>query len=165
MPELLKRPRYKVGDLLQLNWRGPRWVGTVTEARGTYSPAGHVLYHVRVPMDPEPLFLLVREDEIADPLVLTRFAEEFRRLMDTPIAQERFRSRYASSIFVNATILKRILPNGPAGSKPIHLPVNDACREIRWLAVPAARHGTLRRRSIRPRSQTEWPHVDGIRPS
>jgi|GEM_PF-6054080 len=93
MPELVKHPRYKVGDLLQLKSRGPRWVGTVVEARGTYSPTGHVLYNVRVPMDPEPLFLLVREEEVADPLVLTKFAEEVHRLMDLPKARERFRSR------------------------------------------------------------------------
>lgn len=93
MPELAKHPRYKVGDLLQLRSRGPRWVGTVTEARGSYSPTGHVLYHVRVPMDPEPLFLLVREEETADPLVLARLAEDFYRLMDSPKARERLRER------------------------------------------------------------------------
>jgi hypothetical protein len=93
MPELAKHPRFKVGDQLQLKSRGPRWVGTVTEARGTYSPNGHVLYHVRVPMDPEPLFLLVREEEVADPLVLVKFAEEVHRLMELPEARERFRSR------------------------------------------------------------------------
>jgi len=93
MPELVKHPRYKVGDRLQLKSRGPRWVGTVTEARGTYSPNGHVLYHVRVPMDPEPLFLLLREEDVADPLVLIKFVEEVHRLMDLPEARERFRSR------------------------------------------------------------------------
>jgi hypothetical protein len=77
----------------QLKSRGPRWVGTVTEARGTYSPNGHVLYRVRVPMDPEPLFLLVREEEVADPHVLTEFAEEVHHLMDAPQARERFRGR------------------------------------------------------------------------
>jgi len=93
MAELVKHPRYKVGDKLQLKWRGPRWVGTVTEARGTYSPNGHVLYHMRVPMDPEPLFLLVREEEVADPFILTKFAEEVHRLMGTPKARERFRTQ------------------------------------------------------------------------
>src|SRR5260370_9648497 len=93
MPELVKHPRYKVGDQLQLKARGPRWVGTVTEARGTYSPNGHVLYHVRVPMDPEPLFLLVREEDVADPLVLVKFVEEVHRLMDLPEARKRFHSR------------------------------------------------------------------------
>jgi hypothetical protein len=93
MPELAKRPLYKMGDRLQLKARGPRWVGTVTEARGTYSPNGHVLYTLRVPMDPEPLFLLVREEEVADPLILVKFAEEVHRLMELPGARERFRSR------------------------------------------------------------------------
>lgn len=93
MPELAKHPRYKVGDQLQLKSRGLRWVGSVTEARGTYSPSGHVLYRLRVPMDPEPVFLLVREDEVADPLILYKLAEEVRRLLDSPKARERFRSR------------------------------------------------------------------------
>jgi hypothetical protein len=93
MPELAKHPRYKVGDQLQLKSRGPRWIGTVTEARGTYSPNGHVLYRVRVAMDPEPLFLLVREEEVADPLVLTKLAEEVHHLIKSPQAKERFRSR------------------------------------------------------------------------
>ncbi len=65
----------------------------VAEARGTYSPSGDVLYRVRVPMDPEPLFLLVREEEVADPMVLSNLAEEIRHLMDSPKAQERFRNR------------------------------------------------------------------------
>lgn len=41
-----------------------RFVGTIVEARGTYSPNGHVLYRVHIPMDPEPLFLELREEEI-----------------------------------------------------------------------------------------------------
>jgi hypothetical protein len=63
MPELVKRPRYQVGDKLRLKYGTPL-VGMVTEARGTYSPDGHILYRVRVPMDPEPLYLLVLEDEV-----------------------------------------------------------------------------------------------------
>jgi len=93
MPELAKHPRFKVGDQLQLKSRGPRWVGTVTEARGTYSANGHVLYHVRVPMDPEPLFLLVREEEVTDPLVLLKFGKEIHRMIDLPGARDRFRTR------------------------------------------------------------------------
>src|SRR5437867_1846244 len=93
MLELAKRPRYKVGDRLQLRSRGPRWVGAVTEARGTYSPSGDVLYRVRVPMDPEPLFLLVREEEVADPTTLSSLAEEVHHLMNSPKAQEHFRNR------------------------------------------------------------------------
>ena len=93
MPELVKRPRYKIGDQLQIRYRGPRWVGAVTEARGTYSPDGHVSYRIRVPMDPEPLFLPVDEEDLADPLILIRFAEEVHRLLDSPTARERFRGR------------------------------------------------------------------------
>jgi hypothetical protein len=63
MPELAKRPRYQVGDKLQLK-DGPRWIGTVTDAYGTFSPTGNILYRVRVPLDPEPLYMVLTEDEV-----------------------------------------------------------------------------------------------------
>lgn len=63
MPELLKHPRYKIGDKVRVKF-GSRSIGLVSEARGTYSPTGHVLYTVHVPMDPEPLTMLLREEEI-----------------------------------------------------------------------------------------------------
>jgi hypothetical protein len=63
MPDLVKRPRFKVGDKVRVNV-GNGLVGTVTEARGTYHADGNVLYHVYVPMNPEPLQLLVREDAV-----------------------------------------------------------------------------------------------------
>ena len=63
MPDLKKQPRFKVGDQVRLTF-GTRLVGTVMEARGTYLPSGHILYRVYVPMEPEPLVLEVREDEV-----------------------------------------------------------------------------------------------------
>ena len=63
MPEMLIHPRYKIGDKVRLVG-GVQLVGTVTEATGSYRPDGHALYRVRVPMEEEPLWLLVREDEI-----------------------------------------------------------------------------------------------------
>jgi hypothetical protein len=63
MPELAKRPRYQVLDKVQVK-HGSRLIGTVMEARGTYNPDGHCLYRVYVPMEPEPLLLLVTEEEI-----------------------------------------------------------------------------------------------------
>jgi hypothetical protein len=63
MAELVKYPRYKIGDKVRVKF-GSRSVGLVSEARGTYSPTGHVLYTVYVPMDPEPLMMLLREEEI-----------------------------------------------------------------------------------------------------
>ena len=63
MAELVKRPRYDVLDKVRLK-HGSRFVGTITEAHGTYNPDSHVLYRVYVPMDPEPLYLLVREEDI-----------------------------------------------------------------------------------------------------
>lgn len=58
MAELVKRPRYKVLDKVRLK-HGSRFVGTITEAHGTYNPDGHVLYAVYVPLDPEPLRFLL----------------------------------------------------------------------------------------------------------
>jgi hypothetical protein len=63
MPELVKRPRYKIGDKVQSKF-GNRSVGRVMYARGTYRPDGDVLYTVYVPMDPEPLIMLFTEEEI-----------------------------------------------------------------------------------------------------
>jgi hypothetical protein len=63
MAELVKRPKYKILDKVRLK-HGSRFVGTITEAQGTYNPDGHVLYEVYVPMDPEPLLFLLREEEI-----------------------------------------------------------------------------------------------------
>lgn len=64
MPELVKRPRFRMGDKVRFTYAGVPLVGTLTVAQGTYSPAGHVLYTVRVPMEPEPLRLLLREEEV-----------------------------------------------------------------------------------------------------
>jgi hypothetical protein len=63
MAELVKRPRFQVLDKVRLK-HGSQFVGTIAEARGTYNPDGNVLYRVHVPMDPEPLYLLVREEDI-----------------------------------------------------------------------------------------------------
>jgi hypothetical protein len=65
MPELVKRPRFHVGDKVRFHYGKPL-VGTVTEARGTYNPNGHHLYRVYVPMEPEPLRLLLREDVLEE---------------------------------------------------------------------------------------------------
>ncbi len=65
MSGLVLHPRYKVGDKVRLKF-GSRSVGTVTHAQGTYSPHGHILYHIRVPMSSEPLDLLVREEEVEE---------------------------------------------------------------------------------------------------
>jgi hypothetical protein len=39
-------------------------IGTVTEVREPVSPDGHVMYSIRIPMDPEPLWVPVRQDEV-----------------------------------------------------------------------------------------------------
>jgi len=61
--DLVKRPRYKIGEKVRMR-HGTPLVGLVSEARGTYHEDGNVLYRVRVPMEPEPLFMLVTEEEI-----------------------------------------------------------------------------------------------------
>lgn len=63
MPELVKRPIYQVGDQVRIKIPS-RWVGTITEARGSYHESGNVLYTVRVPLEPEHLWMLLHEDEI-----------------------------------------------------------------------------------------------------
>jgi hypothetical protein len=64
MPDLDKSAQYKIGDKVRVKG-GIGLVGMVSEVRRVYSPAGgHHLYRVRVPMDPEPLWLEVREEEI-----------------------------------------------------------------------------------------------------
>jgi hypothetical protein len=63
MPGLEKGAQFKVGDKVRIPF-GTRPVGTVTEVTVSPTQAGRVLYRVRVPMDPEPLWMEVREDEI-----------------------------------------------------------------------------------------------------
>jgi hypothetical protein len=65
MPELNPQPRYNVGDKVRVT-SGARLVGTVTEVRGAGPPprSGRICYRVYVPMDPEPLMLEVRDEEI-----------------------------------------------------------------------------------------------------
>jgi hypothetical protein len=59
MPDIKTQLRYKVGDRVRARF-GTRLVGTVMEVQGIQ----RILYSVYVPMEPEPLILLVREDEI-----------------------------------------------------------------------------------------------------
>jgi hypothetical protein len=59
MPDIKTQPRFKVGDKVRARF-GTRLVGTVMEVQGIR----RILYSVYVPMEPEPLKLLVREDEI-----------------------------------------------------------------------------------------------------
>ena len=63
MAQLAKQPRYKIGDQVRAK-HGSRLVGRVMYARGTYSLDGEVLYEVYVPMGPEPLIMLLTEEDI-----------------------------------------------------------------------------------------------------
>jgi hypothetical protein len=58
-----KGAKFKVGDKVRMPY-GAFLVGTVSEVRVSPTQAGLVFYRVRVPMDPEPLWMEVREDEI-----------------------------------------------------------------------------------------------------
>lgn len=64
MPDLQTQPLYKVGDKVRLKL-GTHLVGLVSEVRGPVpGGSGRILYSVRVPLDPEPLFFEVRQDEL-----------------------------------------------------------------------------------------------------
>jgi hypothetical protein len=66
MSALSTPPRYKVGDQVRIKIPS-RWVGMVSEVRYTPSGSGRVLYRVRVPLDPEPLWMVLAENEVEDP--------------------------------------------------------------------------------------------------
>jgi hypothetical protein len=54
---------YKVGD--KVRWKyGTRLVGVVMEVFVYPNDKGHVRYTVRVPMEAEPIIMILREDEI-----------------------------------------------------------------------------------------------------
>jgi hypothetical protein len=63
MPDVKQSARHRVGDKVRLTF-GTRLTGTVTEVRQAYSPRGHTMYRVRIPMSPEPLWIEAREDEV-----------------------------------------------------------------------------------------------------
>jgi hypothetical protein len=54
---------YKIGDQVRLRF-GSRLIGTVSEVDEPVSPEGHVKYRIRIPMDPEPLWVPVRQDDV-----------------------------------------------------------------------------------------------------
>jgi hypothetical protein len=56
-------PRYKLGDLVRFPWE-QGLTGRITEVMPARTPEAHTLYTVKVPMDPEPLIFLVREEGI-----------------------------------------------------------------------------------------------------
>jgi hypothetical protein len=55
---------FQVGDKVRMKFGSPPLVGLVAEVTGARSRTGLILYSVRVPMDPEPLWLVVQEDEM-----------------------------------------------------------------------------------------------------
>src|SRR5581483_595234 len=91
--DLMKHPQYNVGDRLLQKWRGLGWTGTVTEAKGTFHRDGHVLYRLSVPMEPEPMSLLVREEDVGRPDALHDLAHDIDSLLQSPQIRERFRVR------------------------------------------------------------------------
>jgi hypothetical protein len=64
MPDLETRPLFQIADKVRVKCGVPPLVGLVAEVSGARSRDGGLLYRVRVPMDPEPLWLLLREDEM-----------------------------------------------------------------------------------------------------
>lgn len=55
--------KYKVGDQVRLKFP-TQLIGRVMEMQGGHTPESHILYTIYVPMNPEPLIVPVREDEI-----------------------------------------------------------------------------------------------------
>ncbi len=63
MPRFEPGAQFQVGDEVRIPF-GTCPVGTVTEVTVSPTQVGRVLYRVRVPMDPEPLWMELREDEV-----------------------------------------------------------------------------------------------------
>jgi hypothetical protein len=64
MSDAGKTPLYKIGDQVRLTFGG-RMVGRVMEVQPVPpGGTGNILYRIYIPMDPEPLIPLVRENEI-----------------------------------------------------------------------------------------------------
>jgi hypothetical protein len=55
--------RYKVGEKVRLRF-WTHLAGTVMEVHGKPPPGGGLLYRIYIPMDPEPLIVEAREEEI-----------------------------------------------------------------------------------------------------
>jgi hypothetical protein len=63
MSDIKTTPRYQVGDKVRFV-HGSRLVGSVMHVQGIHSPRGRILYEIYVPMDPEPLIMPAREEDI-----------------------------------------------------------------------------------------------------
>jgi hypothetical protein len=59
----VKPPVYKVGDKVRVVGPG-RLVGMIREVQRAVTPNGTTLYHVYIPLDPEPLIVPAREEEL-----------------------------------------------------------------------------------------------------
>ena len=62
MPDIKTKPRHQVADKQRL-LNFPDLAGAVTEIRRSSAPDVRFVYRIRVPMDPEPLMVEIREDE------------------------------------------------------------------------------------------------------
>jgi hypothetical protein len=56
-------PQFKIADEVRVKIP-TRLVGLVSEVTWTSAGSGEILYRVRIPMDPDPLWMLLRESEI-----------------------------------------------------------------------------------------------------
>ncbi len=63
MPDVEKQPRFKIGDKVKFKI-GNMLVGTVSEVRYARHGSGAIWYRVRVPMEAEPLWFELLEEEV-----------------------------------------------------------------------------------------------------
>lgn len=63
MPDVEKKPRFKIGDKVKFKI-GNTLIGTVSEVRYARHGSGLIRYRVRVPMEAEPLWFELFEDEV-----------------------------------------------------------------------------------------------------
>jgi hypothetical protein len=52
----------KLGDRVKI--RSSDWIGRIIEERGPLGPGGALIYRVRVPHKPRPIYVEVREDQL-----------------------------------------------------------------------------------------------------
>jgi hypothetical protein len=55
---------FQVGDRVRI-LRSDDWRGRIVEFRGPLGPGGTLIYRVRIPHKPKPIFIELREDQLA----------------------------------------------------------------------------------------------------
>jgi hypothetical protein len=56
-------PLFQVGDRVKI-LRSDNWTARIVEFRGPLGPGGTLIYRVRVPHKPKPIYIELREDQL-----------------------------------------------------------------------------------------------------